>query len=143
MEHLDVSFAQLEFQKYDLEEREIATILFEVLKGVAYVSSLRLSCRDLSQENIWLSLDGDIKLVLDPQELKHDDDEKWSRDAIEFISCTLQGSFESLMNHCFLKQAVSPRRLIPRIRFAYEAERGSWNSNTEKEAFDFDFVTAA
>ncbi|PVH67473.1 hypothetical protein DL98DRAFT_367659, partial [Cadophora sp. DSE1049] len=29
-EHLDVSFAQLEFQKYDLEEREIATILTEV-----------------------------------------------------------------------------------------------------------------
>ncbi|KAH7317449.1 hypothetical protein BKA65DRAFT_349654, partial [Rhexocercosporidium sp. MPI-PUGE-AT-0058] len=62
VEHFDVSFAQLDFQKYDLEEREIATILFEVLKGVAYVSSLRLSCRDLSQENIWLSLDGDIKL---------------------------------------------------------------------------------
>ncbi|KAH9203034.1 hypothetical protein DL95DRAFT_322203 [Leptodontidium sp. 2 PMI_412] len=62
VEHLDVSFAHLDFQKYDLEEREIATILFEVLKGVAYVSSLRLSCRVLSQENIWLSLDGDIKL---------------------------------------------------------------------------------
>ena len=31
MEHLDVSFAQLEFQKYDLKEREIATILTEVL----------------------------------------------------------------------------------------------------------------
>ncbi|KAH6698104.1 hypothetical protein BKA61DRAFT_622661 [Leptodontidium sp. MPI-SDFR-AT-0119] len=132
VEHLDVSFGQLDFQKYDLEEREIATILFEVLKGVAYVSSLRLSCRDLSQENIWLSLDGDIKLVLDPRELKYDglyespkvsqvlldfpilaeiieemmlsryhlapDDEKWSRDAIDFISCTLEGSFESLIN---------------------------------------------
>ena len=31
MEHLDVSFTQLEFQKYDLKEREIATILTEVL----------------------------------------------------------------------------------------------------------------
>lgn len=30
MEHLDVSFTQLEFQKYDLKEREIATILTEV-----------------------------------------------------------------------------------------------------------------
>ncbi|KAH9204610.1 hypothetical protein DL95DRAFT_319134, partial [Leptodontidium sp. 2 PMI_412] len=62
IEHLDVSFAQLEFQKYELEEREIATILTEVLKGVAFISSLRLSCKDLSQENIRLSLDGDIKL---------------------------------------------------------------------------------
>ena len=26
------------------------------------------------------------------------DDENWSRDAIDFISCTLEGSFESLMN---------------------------------------------
>ena len=31
MEHLDVSFTQLKFQKYDLKEREIATILTEVL----------------------------------------------------------------------------------------------------------------
>ncbi|KAH6701332.1 hypothetical protein BKA61DRAFT_453638, partial [Leptodontidium sp. MPI-SDFR-AT-0119] len=31
IKHLDVSFAQLEFQKYELEEREIATILTEVL----------------------------------------------------------------------------------------------------------------
>jgi hypothetical protein len=30
-EHLNVSFAQLELQKYDLKEREIATILTEVL----------------------------------------------------------------------------------------------------------------
>ncbi|KAH6714605.1 hypothetical protein BKA61DRAFT_481472, partial [Leptodontidium sp. MPI-SDFR-AT-0119] len=51
-EHLNVSFAQLEFQKYDLEEREIATILTKVLKGVTYISSLKLSCKDLSQENI-------------------------------------------------------------------------------------------
>ncbi|KAH6699936.1 hypothetical protein BKA61DRAFT_495953, partial [Leptodontidium sp. MPI-SDFR-AT-0119] len=62
IEHLDVSFAQLEFQKYKLEEREIATILTEVLKGVAFISSLRLSCKDLSQENIRLSLDRNIKL---------------------------------------------------------------------------------
>ncbi|KAH7370308.1 hypothetical protein BKA65DRAFT_386846 [Rhexocercosporidium sp. MPI-PUGE-AT-0058] len=61
-EHLDVSFAQLQFQKYDLKEREIATILTEVLKGLAYISSLRLSCKNLSQDNIWLSLARDIKL---------------------------------------------------------------------------------
>ncbi|KAH6701252.1 hypothetical protein BKA61DRAFT_495517, partial [Leptodontidium sp. MPI-SDFR-AT-0119] len=62
IEHLGVSFAQLEFQKYELKEREIATILTEVLKGVAFISSLRLSCKDLSQESIRLSLDGNIKL---------------------------------------------------------------------------------
>jgi hypothetical protein len=26
------------------------------------------------------------------------DNEKWSRDALDFLSCTLKGSFESLMN---------------------------------------------
>jgi serine/threonine protein kinase len=77
-EHLEVSFAQLKFQEYELEERAIATILAEVprypqrqsghglqrqvLKGVAYISSLRLSCKNLSQKNVWLSLDGEIKL---------------------------------------------------------------------------------
>jgi len=35
MEHLDVSFAQLQFQKYDLKEREIATILTEVLDALS------------------------------------------------------------------------------------------------------------
>ncbi|CZT52252.1 uncharacterized protein RSE6_13541 [Rhynchosporium secalis] len=177
-EHLHVPFAQLQFDKYDLEEREIATILNETLRGLAYISSLRLSCRDLSQHNIWLSLDGDIKIVLDPRDLKYDslqespkvsqvlldfpilaemieemmlsryhltpDDDKWSWDAVDFLSCTLEGSIESLMNHCFLTQAVSPRRLIPRIRFAYETKRGSWNSNEEEEqAFDFDLGTTA
>ncbi|PVH70867.1 hypothetical protein DL98DRAFT_436210, partial [Cadophora sp. DSE1049] len=71
IEHLNVSFAQLDFQKYDLEEREIATILFEVLKGVAYISSLRLSCRNFSQENIWLSFDKNIKLGWFFPHIKH------------------------------------------------------------------------
>ncbi|KAG9228714.1 hypothetical protein BJ875DRAFT_388839 [Amylocarpus encephaloides] len=61
-EYLEVSFAQLGVQRYDLKEREIATIIAEVLKGIAHISSLRLSCKDLSQENIRLSLDGCIKL---------------------------------------------------------------------------------
>lgn len=26
------------------------------------------------------------------------DDEKWSKDALDFLSCALEGSFESLMN---------------------------------------------
>ncbi|RFU32105.1 hypothetical protein B7463_g4226, partial [Scytalidium lignicola] len=52
------------------------------------------------------------------------DDEKWSEDALSFLSCTLSGSLESLVNYHFLRLAVSPRRLIPRIRFAFATSRG-------------------
>jgi serine/threonine protein kinase len=77
-EHLNICISQLELQKYDLEEWEIATIIAEVLtvyymkmlpdlrsqviKGVAHISSLKLSCKELSSEHIRLSLDGEIKL---------------------------------------------------------------------------------
>ncbi|KAG9228316.1 hypothetical protein BJ875DRAFT_389648 [Amylocarpus encephaloides] len=61
-EHLDIFLSQLEVRKYELEEWEMATIIAEVLKGIAYISSLKLSCRNLSGANIKLSLDGDIKL---------------------------------------------------------------------------------
>ncbi|KAH8799383.1 hypothetical protein F5884DRAFT_758410 [Xylogone sp. PMI_703] len=147
MEHLGISLSQLEFQKYELEEWEIATITAEVpisprmampclqsqvLKGVTYISSLELSCKHLSMANIRFSLAGEIKLVLDFQTLYHDhlyegsktsqvlldfpilaelieemiltryhltpDDEKWSEDALSFLSCTLSGSLESLVN---------------------------------------------
>ena len=39
------------------------------------------------------------------------------------------------------KASYIPRRLIPHIHFAYEAERGSWNSSSEEEqAFDFSLL---
>ncbi|KAH8674434.1 hypothetical protein BGZ60DRAFT_404015 [Tricladium varicosporioides] len=131
-EYLDTSLPQLQLEKYYLEEWEIATIMAEVLKGVAYMSSLKLSCRNISRANIRLSLGGEVKLALDFQELQHDhlhenskvsevlldfpilaelieemmlsryhltsDDEKWSEDALSFLSCTLSGSLEALIN---------------------------------------------
>ncbi|KAH6666160.1 kinase-like domain-containing protein [Halenospora varia] len=61
-EYLGIHLSQLELQKYHLEEWEMATIIAEVLKGIAYISSLKLSCRNISGANIRLSLDGEIKL---------------------------------------------------------------------------------
>ncbi|RDL36258.1 uncharacterized protein BP5553_06870 [Venustampulla echinocandica] len=71
-ERLDIYLSQLEVQKYELEEWEMATIIAEVLKGITYISSLKLSCRTLSEANIGLSLDGEVKLVLDLQQVQHD-----------------------------------------------------------------------
>jgi hypothetical protein len=108
---------------------------------------LKISCRNLSEANIKLSLNGEVKLginiliilnvikltypiVLALQELQHDhlqenskvsqvlldfpvlaeiieemmlsryhlvsEDQKWSEDALSFLSCTLSGSLETL-----------------------------------------------
>ncbi|PMD60256.1 uncharacterized protein K444DRAFT_485539, partial [Hyaloscypha bicolor E] len=61
-EHFHISILQLELQKYELEEWEIATIIVEVLKGIAYISSLKLSCKNFSGANVGLTLAGEIKL---------------------------------------------------------------------------------
>ena len=76
-EYLNIGIVQLELQAYELEEWEIATVIAEVklntlpillltslqvIKGVAYISSLRLSCKELAKESIRFSLDGEIKL---------------------------------------------------------------------------------
>ncbi|KIM93201.1 hypothetical protein OIDMADRAFT_94479, partial [Oidiodendron maius Zn] len=62
MEHLSVRISHLDIQNHELEEWEIATIILEVLKGVVHISSLRISCKELSSDNIRLSLDGELKL---------------------------------------------------------------------------------
>ncbi|XMA20784.1 hypothetical protein WAI453_013575 [Rhynchosporium graminicola] len=136
----------------------IQEVLFDkdsVLKGIAWISSLKVSCKSLSEANIGFTLNGGIKIILDLQHLERDHlhqspktsqvlldfpilaeliedmmlsryhlTSKWSEDALDFLSCTLTGSLETLMQHNFLSLAVSPRRLIPRIRFAFEMSRG-------------------
>ena len=77
-EHLEFGISQLELQNYELEEWEIATIIKEVsavccylkgpdlrlqvIRGVAHISSLTLSCKELSKEHVRMSINGEIKI---------------------------------------------------------------------------------
>ncbi|PVH71742.1 hypothetical protein DL98DRAFT_364479, partial [Cadophora sp. DSE1049] len=61
-ENLEISISQLQFETHEPAGWEIATIVTEVLKGVAYLSSRKLSCKDLSREDIRCSFNGEIKL---------------------------------------------------------------------------------
>jgi hypothetical protein len=52
-----------------------------------------------------------------------DDNLAWSKDALDFVSCCLSGSIESLIKHPFLEYAKSTRKLAPRVRFTIEKSR--------------------
>ncbi|CZS92442.1 uncharacterized protein RAG0_02970 [Rhynchosporium agropyri] len=127
-ENLDICITQLELQKYEIEEWEMATILLEVLKGVSYLESVGISCKEISKENIWMSVGGAIKIVMtsicEYHEYRGSTDvildfpifaelfeemilssyhlvcsrNKWSAEALRFLSCTLSGSLGSLRN---------------------------------------------
>ncbi|TGO07233.1 hypothetical protein BTUL_0306g00120 [Botrytis tulipae] len=47
----------------------------------------------------------------------------WSDEALQFLSCCISGSIESMLKHPFLQQAISPSKLAPRVRFAMEVLR--------------------
>lgn len=67
------------------------------------------------------------------------DDEAWSQEALEFFSCCLSGSIETLLTvriqtnhietlvlmiqHSFVAQAKSASKLAPRVRFAIEFQK--------------------
>ncbi|KFY68425.1 hypothetical protein V496_01047 [Pseudogymnoascus sp. VKM F-4515 (FW-2607)] len=61
-EYLELSVTQLDFQCFQLEEWEIATIMTQVLDGILYLLSKGVDCGDLSMLNIRLSSQGDIKI---------------------------------------------------------------------------------
>jgi len=48
---------------HDFEEKEIAYVARELLKGLAYLHSINLVHRDVKSENIMMSIMGDIKLI--------------------------------------------------------------------------------
>ncbi|KFY17984.1 hypothetical protein V492_00234 [Pseudogymnoascus sp. VKM F-4246] len=70
-EHLDISLDQLDFQSYELEEWEMATIIAEALKGLTYIYSMNISCQHLKMANFRLSVNGTIKLRLDLENVGH------------------------------------------------------------------------
>ncbi|KFY27454.1 hypothetical protein V491_00907 [Pseudogymnoascus sp. VKM F-3775] len=154
-EHLDISLAQLDFQSYEIEEWEIATIVAEVLKGLTYISSKNISCQDLTTASVRLSVRGEIKLLLSMENVKYhqvenarfapallempvleeiieemalpryhhtSDNKRWSKETLSFFYCSISGSLQNLNDHPLLLKAVSPKKLIPRIRFALELE---------------------
>ncbi|KFY96260.1 hypothetical protein V500_02542 [Pseudogymnoascus sp. VKM F-4518 (FW-2643)] len=61
-EYLELSVTQLDFQCFQLEEWEIATIMTQILDGILYLLSKGVDCGDLSMLNIRLSSQGDIKI---------------------------------------------------------------------------------
>ncbi|KFY52543.1 hypothetical protein V496_08367 [Pseudogymnoascus sp. VKM F-4515 (FW-2607)] len=161
-EHLDISLAQLDFQSYQIEEWEIATIVAEVLKGLTYVYSMNISCQDLTIASIRLSVRGEVKLLLSMENVRYhqvenprfapallempvleemieamtlpryhhtSDDQRWSNETLSFLSCSILGSLQNLNDHRFVMKAVSPRKLIPRIRFTLEMESSTSNAN--------------
>jgi p21-activated kinase 1 len=50
-------------KSHNFEEKEIAYIAKELLKGLVYLHSLGIVHRDLKSENIMMSVLGDIKLI--------------------------------------------------------------------------------
>ncbi|KFY03302.1 hypothetical protein V490_00219 [Pseudogymnoascus sp. VKM F-3557] len=163
-EHLDISLAQLDFQSYEIEEWEIATIVAEVLKGLTYISSKDISCQDLTTASIRLSVRGEIKLLLSMENVRYhqvenprfapallempvleemieamtlpryhhtSDDQRWSKETLSFLSCSILGSLQNLNDHRFVMKAVSPRKLIPRIRFTIEMQSSTSNANND------------
>jgi serine/threonine protein kinase len=52
----------LEFTNVQLHERQIATILFGVLKGLCFLHSKGILHRDIKAGNVLLTNQGDIKL---------------------------------------------------------------------------------
>ncbi|KFZ24851.1 hypothetical protein V502_00673 [Pseudogymnoascus sp. VKM F-4520 (FW-2644)] len=163
-EHLDISLAQLDFQSYEVEEWEIATIVAEVLKGLTYIYSMNISCQVLTIASIRLSVRGEIKLLLSMENVRYhqvenprfapallempvleemieamtlpryhhtSDDQRWSKETLSFLSCSISGSLQNLNDHRFVMKAVSPRKLIPRIRFTLEMESSTSNANND------------
>ncbi|OBT59956.1 hypothetical protein VE03_10479, partial [Pseudogymnoascus sp. 23342-1-I1] len=63
-EYLELSVTELDFQRFQLQEWEIATIMTKVLDGILYLLSNGVDCNDLSMADIRLSNQGDIKIVL-------------------------------------------------------------------------------
>ncbi|KFY03198.1 hypothetical protein V490_00250, partial [Pseudogymnoascus sp. VKM F-3557] len=144
-EHLDISLAHLDFQSYETEEWEIATIVAEVLKGLTYISSKDISCQDLTTASIRLSVRGEIKLLLSMENIRYhqvenprfapallempvleeiieamtlpryhhtSDDQRWSKEALSFLSCSISGSLQNLNDRAQLAINGSRRGTI-------------------------------
>ncbi|APA13371.1 predicted protein [Sclerotinia sclerotiorum 1980 UF-70] len=61
-EYFELSLVDLDFQMFEFDEWEIATIITEVLKGSEYLLCQGVSCKELSMLNIRLSINGDVKI---------------------------------------------------------------------------------
>ncbi|KFY30384.1 hypothetical protein V493_01951 [Pseudogymnoascus sp. VKM F-4281 (FW-2241)] len=61
-EYLELSVTDLDFQCFQLEEWELATIMTKVFDGIMYLSSKGVDCSNLSMSDIRLSSHGDIKI---------------------------------------------------------------------------------
>ncbi|CZT07747.1 uncharacterized protein RCO7_11237 [Rhynchosporium graminicola] len=168
-EYLELSLADTSFLSFPFDEWEVATIITEVLNGSGYLLLRGISCKELSMSDIRISTEGKIKIVLDLAQygrkasdestrfahalldlpfiaqiveemlLLRYEQEEWPESVMDFLSCCLTGSIQSLMRHPFLANAKSAIKLSPRVRFAIEASRlDLLNLNEESISGRFD-----
>lgn len=146
-EYLDASLLDLEFTRLAAAEWEVATVVTEVIKAMAYLLDT-LPNSEIHIDSVRLSLGGDVKLspdhhyqnsqdeifdtrqqcnsafistileILMPHEAPRD--KPWSRDALEFAAIPQSDSLLPFIGHVFLGKAVSSSKLVPRIRLALQ-----------------------
>ncbi|KFY26010.1 hypothetical protein V491_01503 [Pseudogymnoascus sp. VKM F-3775] len=57
--------------------------------------------------------------------------DRWSKETLSFLYCSISGSLQNLNDHRLLLKAESPKKLIPRIRFVLELETSNSKVNND------------